>query len=111
MLANTPDEQTLAKAAGLLDFMSNEKRLIILSLIINNEISVGLLAAEVGLSQSALSQHLQKLRLAKLVHCRRVAQTIYYSCASSEVAQVLKVLEAIFTEDTDHECGGDQLSL
>jgi len=46
MLANTPDEQTLAKAAGLLDVMSNEKRLIILSLIINNEISVGLLAAE-----------------------------------------------------------------
>ena len=77
MLANTPDEQTLAKAAGLLDVMSNEKRLIILSLIINNEISVGLLAAEVGLSQSALSQHLQKLRLAKLVHCRREAQTIY----------------------------------
>jgi DNA-binding transcriptional ArsR family regulator len=100
MLVTIPDEETLVKAARLLDAMSNKKRLEILSLIIRNEISVGPLATQVGLSPSAMSQHLHKLRLAKLVQSRRDAQTIYYSCASTEVSKVLDVLEQIFATAT-----------
>lgn len=102
MLMQTPDDEALAKAARLLDVMSNEKRLQILSLITKNEVSVGPLAKQLGLSQSAMSQHLHKLRVAKLVHFRRDAQTIYYSCESQDVARVLDVLEEIFVTPSDH---------
>ncbi|EJL57203.1 MULTISPECIES: metalloregulator ArsR/SmtB family transcription factor [unclassified Rhizobium] len=79
-------------AAALLSAMANPKRLLILCNLVRGEIPVGALAQEVGLSQSALSQHLSKLRAQKLVKTRRDAQTIYYSSNSE---QVLKILEAL----------------
>src|SRR3546814_17085122 len=50
----------------------------------------------VGLSQSALSQHLAKLRRDHLVKTRRSAQTVYYSVASPEVAPLLRSLSQVF---------------
>ncbi len=48
-----------AEAANLLKALSNEKRLLIMChLIASGELTVGALVDEVGLSQSALSQHL-----------------------------------------------------
>nr|CAD30329.2 negative transacting factor [Rhizobium etli] len=66
-------------AAALLSAMANPKRLLILCSLVKGEVAVGVLATQVGLSQSALSQHLSKLRAQKLVKTRRDAQTIYYS--------------------------------
>ena len=63
-------------AAGLLSAMANPKRLQILCSLVKGEVAVGALASQVGLSQSALSQHLSKLRAQKLVNTRRDAQTI-----------------------------------
>ncbi|MBX4865353.1 helix-turn-helix transcriptional regulator [Rhizobium bangladeshense] len=77
--------------------MANPKRLVILMLLSRDEIAVGVLAKVVGLSQSALSQHLAKLRQANLVTTRRDAQTIYYSSRSTAVARMLLALEKIFT--------------
>ena len=54
------------------------------------------LADSVGLSQSALSQHLAKLRGGKLVETRRDAQTINYSLASEEVSAVMMVLYNLY---------------
>ncbi len=54
------------------------------------------LADSVGLSQSALSQHLAKLRGGKLVTTRRDAQTINYSLASEEVSAVMMVLYNLY---------------
>ena len=61
--------------SGLLDAMANESRLCILDILTRGEMSVGRLSEAVGLSQSALSQHLAKLRNAQLVTTRRDAQT------------------------------------
>jgi DNA-binding transcriptional ArsR family regulator len=58
------------------------------------EVPVGIFANHVGLSQSALSQHLSKLRAQKLVTTRRDAQTIYYSSSSEQVMKVLTTLES-----------------
>ena len=74
-----------AAAARLLKLVANERRLLILCRLASaGEASVGELARIVGLSQSALSQHLAKLRRDSLVRTRRDAQTIYYSLASRE---------------------------
>ena len=83
-------------AAGLLSAMANPKRLMILCCLVKDEMAVGTLAGRVGLSQSALSQHLSKLRAQKLVKTRRDAQTIYYSCTSPAVLKVLSSLEDIY---------------
>lgn len=84
-------------AAALLSAMANPKRLLILCNLVKGEIPVGALATEVGLSQSALSQHLSKLRAQKLVKTRRDAQTIYYSSSSEQVIKILETLQDIYS--------------
>lgn len=76
--------------------MANPKRLMILCSLVEGEVPVGVLATQVGLSQSALSQHLSKLRAQKLVKTRRDAQTIYYSSTSESVIKILSTLESIY---------------
>lgn len=95
MKANELSDHSNA-AAGLLTAMANPKRLMILCSLVQGEVPVGVLASQVGLSQSALSQHLSKLRAQKLVKTRRDAQTIYYSSTSDAVMKVLNTLEDIF---------------
>lgn len=92
-------EQSIA-AAGLLTAMANPKRLMILCSLVEGEVPVGVLATQVGLSQSALSQHLSKLRAQKLVKTRRDAQTIYYSSTSEAVIKILGTLEDIYCTTT-----------
>jgi DNA-binding transcriptional ArsR family regulator len=86
------------EAAEFLTLISNEKRLAILALLLHGEMSVGSIADRIALSQSALSQHLAKLRSLDLVETRRDRQMIYYSCNSDAVRQVLRTLDGIFGE-------------
>ena len=79
----------LRPAVRLLKALANERRLMILCVLGERETSVGDLALRVGLSQSALSQHLAKLREDGLVTTRRQAQTVFYSLASREAAEVI----------------------
>lgn len=85
-------------AAEFLSLISNEKRLAILALLLRGEMTVGSIADKVALSQSALSQHLAKLRGFDLVETRRDRQMIYYSCTSEAVRKVLLTLDGIFGE-------------
>ena len=96
--------ENVGTAAALLSAMANPKRLLILCNLIEGEIAVGALAVKVDLSQSALSQHLSKLRALKLVNTRRDAQTIYYSSSSDEVKRILNALTEIESgaESTAH---------
>ncbi|PWC39281.1 metalloregulator ArsR/SmtB family transcription factor [Azospirillum sp. TSO35-2] len=101
----------LRPAAKLMKALSSEARLLILCELGQGERSVGQLAGVVGLSQSALSQHLAKLRADGLVHTRRRSQTILYSLASREVATVIAVLAELFcrtvpAHDAGTACGG-----
>ena len=78
-----------AEAAALLKVLGHPERLLVLCHLVEGERSVGELAIIAGLNQSALSQHLGKMRLQGLVTTRRDGQTIYYSLASREVRKVL----------------------
>ena len=90
--------ENATEAARLLTLLGNEKRLAILTLLVEGEMSVGAIAERVELSQSALSQHLAKLRSMGLVETRRERQMIYYSCSSDAVRQLLDTLTGIFSE-------------
>jgi DNA-binding transcriptional ArsR family regulator len=85
-------EAAARDASALLKAMSNERRLIILCHLAKGEHSVGQLCERVGVSQSALSQHLAKLRHDSIVTTRREAQTIYYSLNGGTAKQVLDTL-------------------
>ncbi len=86
------------EAAGLLAAMANENRLRILCRLLEGEVSVNELAEQIGMTQSALSQQLGKLRALRLVDTRRDARQIYYRLASSEVSRVLETLYGIYCE-------------
>lgn len=94
-------EQNARQASGLLKAMSNQHRLMILCQLVHMERSVGELEAIVGLSQSALSQHLARLRRDKLVKTRRQAQTIYYSLAGEQAIAVIETLYGLYCARQD----------
>ena len=83
------------RASALLKAMSNPHRLYVLCQLANGEKSVGELEKIIGLSQSALSQHLAKLRREKLVKTRRQAQTIFYSLDGDQATRILDALYEI----------------
>lgn len=80
-------------AAKLLRALSNARRLMILCVLNEGELSVSELNDRVPLSQSALSQHLAVLRRDGLVDTRRASQTIYYRLRSGPVLRVLQALQ------------------
>tara|TARA_R110002020_G_scaffold25240_5_gene82289 strand:- start:10416 stop:10712 length:297 start_codon:yes stop_codon:yes gene_type:complete len=84
------------EAADLMAAMGNQKRMMILCNLARGEMQVGALAEKVDLSQSALSQHLAKLRTRNLVKTRRDAQAIYYSIDSQPVLRMLETLSDIY---------------
>lgn len=85
------------EAARLLKLLANEQRLLILCFLATcGEMPVGALVGALGLSQSALSQHLAKLRRDDLVQFRRESQTLHYRLADPRVVRVLGVLKDIF---------------
>lgn len=95
-------------AASLLKAMSNECRLLVLCYLAEEgELSVGQLVKRVGLSQSALSQHLAKLREEGLVTTRKEAQTVFYRVCDPRAGQVLALLHDLFCPDLGREAGNN----
>jgi DNA-binding transcriptional ArsR family regulator len=90
-------EARAVEAAQFLKLLANEHRLLVLChLMAAGEASVSSLVDEVGLSQSALSQHLAKLREDGLVTFRRDSQTLFYRVCDARAERVLAVLKDIF---------------
>ncbi len=90
-------EERAEDAARMMKLLANEKRLMILCRLAEvGEASVGILAEAVGLSQSALSQHLAKMRQEGLVAFRRDAQTLYYHVDDANAGRILMLLKDIY---------------
>ena len=79
-----------------LALLSNANRLMVLCHLLDGEQSVGSLQAQLNLSQSALSQHLAKLRDAGMVSTRRERQTIFYRIADTRVQRMIDALYSIY---------------
>jgi len=91
-------------ASLVLKSISNKWRLLVLCQLVKGEKSVGELEKAIGLSQSALSQHLAVLRNNNLVETRRDAQMIYYSITGTEVPLILRALYDVYCESPDQLC-------
>ena len=95
------DPETLEKkaveVADILRALANERRLMILCKLVEwGEANVTSLAEAVGLSQSALSQHLAKMREEGLVAFRRQSQTLWYRIADPRIEQLFASLHQLF---------------
>jgi ArsR family transcriptional regulator len=88
--------EAAGRAARLLRLMGHDGRLMILCHLAGGEMTVGALEARLALSQSALSQHLARLRAEGLVTARRDGARIHYSLASPEAAAVLETLQRLY---------------
>lgn len=83
-------------AVELLKAMANEWRLMILCQLSEGEKTVSELQDILGLSQSALSQHLAVLRREKIVKSRKHAQSVSYSLAGDDAPRVMTTLHEVF---------------
>ena len=94
-----PPEMDARPASELLKALANENRLRILCELLEGERCVNELERVVGLSQSALSQHLARLRRDKVVKTRRDGKTICYSLNGQQTAILLETLYRLFSDD------------
>ena len=109
---NTLDLEDLrenaARASTLLKAMANKQRLVILCHLVEGEKTVGALRDRIGLSQSALSQHLAILRHDGLVRTRRAGTSVIYSLASPQAAAVMGTLYDLFCDSSAPTENGGQ---
>lgn len=92
-----------ADASRLLKTLGNAQRLRVLCLLVDHEMSVGQINEQLpDLSQSALSQHLAKLREEGLVVTRREAQTIWYTLKQGPAEQIITTLYGIYCVPGTH---------
>ena len=85
------------EAVAVLRSLAHEGRLLVLCYLAEaGELSVGELVDRIGLSQSALSQHLAKLRAKGLVATRKSAQTVYYRVAEPRILTLLATLHQLY---------------
>jgi len=85
-----------AEAAALLKELANPSRLLILCHLIDGEKSVGELGRAIDLSQSAVSQHLARLREARLVDTEKRGQMVHYRLCNMEAQALLSTLYLIY---------------
>ena len=95
----SPLERDAEQTCSILRAVGNPHRLLILCRLSAREHSVSELESAVGLSQSALSQHLARLRKDNLVITRRAAQTIYYSLENTRIESLLRALNTVLCSD------------
>ena len=95
--------ENLQRRAGaaerLLKAMASRPRLMILCELMKGERTVTALHEAVGLSMSAMSQHLARLRADGLVSTRRESQTIFYALADDSATKILETLYAVYCAD------------
>ena len=97
-------EDSANRAAALLRLLGNERRLMILCQLAQGELTVGQIQIRVGLSQSALSQHLALLREQEIVATRREGQSIHYRISDPSALRVIETLAELFCppDESDH---------
>lgn len=90
-------EEVAQDLAGILRALANERRLMIICKLAEwGEAKVTTLAEEVGLSPSALSQHLAKLRQRNIVDYRRDSQMLWYRISDPRIEKLFVTLHGLF---------------
>ena len=90
--------------AGILKSVANPERLMILCILSQEKMTVGELESKVNLSQSALSQHLAKLRNAEMVSTERQGKFIYYEIADPKIMRLFETLHELYCSEPEETC-------
>ena len=92
-----PPPEKVEIVARTLRGLANEQRLQILCLLSENkEMSVGELMQYLDLSQSALSQHLAKLKAEKFVSSRKEGLSVHYQVERQDILEILHLLHGLY---------------
>jgi DNA-binding transcriptional ArsR family regulator len=89
-IGTVPSEDEFHSAVGMLKLLGDETRLRIIWALLDGEHSVNELAELVGAQAAGVSQHLAKLRLARLVRTRREGTRIYYVADDTHVRRLVE---------------------
>ena len=92
-------EARAGNVARRLAVLANAKRLLVLCHLMKGEASVGEIQTALNITQSALSQHLARLREAGMVTTRREAQTIHYRIEDEQTLAMMGALYDTFCND------------
>jgi len=93
-------EEKADQVSDVLKAIANARRLMLLcKLVEHGELTAGDLHRDLGLSQSASSQHLAKMREEGLVTFRREGQTLWYAIADPRVETLLATLYQLYCKD------------
>jgi DNA-binding transcriptional ArsR family regulator len=84
------------EAAEVLKSIANPNRLMILCSLIEGEMTVSAINDQVPLSQSALSQHLARLRAENLVTSRKEGQTVHYRISDPRIVDLMSRLYELY---------------
>lgn len=95
------DPDAPERAARFLKLLAHRDRLKVLCCLIDREVPVADIEAVVGASQSAVSQHLHRLKEEGIVKSRRDGRRIFYSIADPTVLSLIMVLYQRF-------CAGEE---
>lgn len=87
---NRISERDAAQLAELFSALADPSRVRILSAIQDEEMSVGDIAGEVGISESAVSHHLRGLRMMRLVRARKDGREVYYTLDDEHVSDLFQ---------------------
>ncbi|MDO3634985.1 ArsR/SmtB family transcription factor [Mycolicibacterium arseniciresistens] len=91
-----PDDQT-ALVVEVFRMLSDATRVQVLWALVGREMSVNELAEHIGKPAPSVSQHLAKLRMARLVRTRRDGTTIFYTLENDHIGQL--VTDAVFNAE------------
>lgn len=97
-----PTENQVAAAVAALTMLAEPSRLRLLWAASQTELDVGSIASVVGITPTAASQHLAKLRLSGLVSTRRDGRRVLYSARNAHVRKL--ITEAL--HQADHHVSG-----
>ena len=97
--SSLPNPEDMGKALQTLGALANEQRLFILCMLSQGaELTVGQLNEQLDLSQSALSQHLKKLKDQGYVESRKEGLNVYYRIAKEDVIEIIGLLHKLYCE-------------
>ena len=84
--------EVLENIAGALRVLAHPHRLKIVELLMENGLSVGELASELGIPPSACSQHLNLMRAHGLLASSRDGKAVYYRVDNPSAANVISCI-------------------
>ena len=87
----TIDEHLVTHLADLFSALSDPTRIRIISLLLEDELSVGAIAEQLSMSESAISHQLRGLRLQRIVQARKQGRQVFYCLDDDHVAELFRL--------------------